>query len=214
MATPPARSAMNAKPLKTADELSDMIVEGAMTRHGRWPAGMTLFVFDDAYGWSASISRACSEADDAYRNCTLDLVSGSRDQIRPEGAAPVGPGVLRRVARRSIGGDAPGCCRCDTTGKTLNFCPAPLRKIFLFPKHGTYGLTKPSRARYRGRIAIVTTRGAGCGGRERRAGECADRVRSSRVVLIPRRWDQANRDDRSTTGAIKPGTPRRARSKP
>ena len=65
---------MNAKPLKTADELSDMIVEGAMTRHGRWPAGMTLFVFDDAYGWSASISRACSEADHAYRSCTLDLV--------------------------------------------------------------------------------------------------------------------------------------------
>ena len=28
---------MNAKPLKTAYELSDMIVEGAMTRHGRGP---------------------------------------------------------------------------------------------------------------------------------------------------------------------------------
>ena len=65
---------MNSKPLKTAYELSDMIVEGAMTRHGRWPAGMTLFVFDDAYGWAASISRACSDADDAYRNGILDLV--------------------------------------------------------------------------------------------------------------------------------------------
>ena len=66
---------MNSKPLKTAYELGEMIVEGATTRHGRWPAGMTLFVFDDAYGWAASISRAWSEADDAYRNCTLDLVA-------------------------------------------------------------------------------------------------------------------------------------------
>jgi hypothetical protein len=66
---------MNAKPLKTAYELGDMIVEGAMTRHGRWPAGMTVFVFDDAYGWSASISLPNSEADDAYRNCILDLIT-------------------------------------------------------------------------------------------------------------------------------------------
>jgi len=65
---------MNAKPLKTAYELSDMIVEGAMTRHGRWPAGMTVFVFDDAYGWSASISRSHTEADGVYRNGILDLV--------------------------------------------------------------------------------------------------------------------------------------------
>ncbi len=66
---------MNAKPMKTAYELGDMIVEQAMTRHGRWPAGMTLFVFDDAYGWAASISRPHSEADGAYRNCTLDLIA-------------------------------------------------------------------------------------------------------------------------------------------
>jgi hypothetical protein len=31
------------------------------------------------------------------------------------------------------------------------------------------------------------------------------RVRSSRVVLIPRRWDQANRDDLFATEANKPG---------
>jgi hypothetical protein len=66
---------MNSKPLKTAYELSDMIVERAMIRYGRWPVGMTLFVFDDAYGWSASISRPHSEADDAYRNCALDLIA-------------------------------------------------------------------------------------------------------------------------------------------
>ena len=70
-----ARSAMNAKPLKTAYELGDIIVERATTRHGRWPSGMTLFVFDDAYGWSASISRSHSEAEDAYRDCALDLIA-------------------------------------------------------------------------------------------------------------------------------------------
>jgi hypothetical protein len=35
---------------------------------------MTMFVFDDAYGWSASISRPMSEADDFYRARTLDLI--------------------------------------------------------------------------------------------------------------------------------------------
>ena len=39
-----------------------------------------------------------------------------------------------------------------------------------------------------------------------------ERVRSSRVVLIPRRWDQVSGDDPLTTGASKPGTPGRARS--
>jgi hypothetical protein len=38
------------------------------------------------------------------------------------------------------------------------------------------------------------------------------RVRSSRVVLIPRRWDQVAREIALTTGASKPGTPGRARS--
>jgi hypothetical protein len=51
-----------------------MIVEQARTLHGPWPSGMTLFVFDDAYGWTASISRPTSERDNFYRTCTLDLV--------------------------------------------------------------------------------------------------------------------------------------------
>jgi hypothetical protein len=54
---------MNAKPLKTAYELRDMIFEQTIVLHGPWPTGMTLFIFDDAYGWSASISRPISEAD-------------------------------------------------------------------------------------------------------------------------------------------------------
>jgi hypothetical protein len=35
---------------------------------------MTMFVFNDAYGWSASISRPMSAADDFYRARTLDLI--------------------------------------------------------------------------------------------------------------------------------------------
>ena len=69
-------AAMNVKPLKTAYELGDMIVEQAILLHGPWPVGMTLFIFDDTYGWTASISRPSSEADNFYRTCTLDLIAG------------------------------------------------------------------------------------------------------------------------------------------
>jgi hypothetical protein len=65
---------MGVRAFKTADELQDMIVEQARILHGPWPSGMTMFVFDDAYGWSASISRPMSEADDFYRARTLDLI--------------------------------------------------------------------------------------------------------------------------------------------
>lgn len=72
---------MNRKPLKTADELGDMIVEQATTRYGPWPAGMTMFVFDDAYGWSASVSPSDSEADNAYRTCILDLIASLKTRF-------------------------------------------------------------------------------------------------------------------------------------
>jgi hypothetical protein len=65
---------MSVRAFKTADELQDMIVEQARTLHGPWPSGMTMFVFDDAYGWSASISRPLSEAENFYRTRTLDLI--------------------------------------------------------------------------------------------------------------------------------------------
>ena len=65
---------MSVRAFKTADELQDMIVEQAKVLHGPWPSGMTMFVFDDAYGWSASISRPMSEADNFYRSCALDLI--------------------------------------------------------------------------------------------------------------------------------------------
>ena len=66
---------MSARSFKTADELRNMIVEQAKVLHGPWPSGMTMFVFDDAYGWSASISRPMSEADNFYRTRTLDLIT-------------------------------------------------------------------------------------------------------------------------------------------
>ena len=65
---------MSVRAFKTADELQGMIVEQARTLHGPWPSGMTMFVFNDAYGWSASISRSMSAADDFYRTRTLDLI--------------------------------------------------------------------------------------------------------------------------------------------
>ena len=56
--------------------------------------------------------------------------------------------------------------------------------------------------------------GAGCGGRELRARRTRCCGRRSRVVLIPRRWDQVCKDDLRATVASKPGTPGRARRKP
>jgi hypothetical protein len=65
---------MSVRAFKTVDELQGMIVEQARTLHGPWPSGMTMFIFNDAYGWSASISRPTSAADDFYRTRTLDLI--------------------------------------------------------------------------------------------------------------------------------------------
>jgi hypothetical protein len=66
---------MNTRSRKTAYELRDIIVEEAILLLGPWPMGMTLFVFEDAYGWSASISRPSSEANNFYRTCALDLIA-------------------------------------------------------------------------------------------------------------------------------------------
>ena len=66
---------MSAKPLKTAYELEEMILVQATAMHGPWPLGMTLFIFDDAYGWTVSISRPSTEADNFYRTCVLELTA-------------------------------------------------------------------------------------------------------------------------------------------
>ena len=94
------------------------------------------------------------------------------------------------------------------------FCPtsqARRAKIFLFTKIGTRVYSLPSRP-HEGRNAssrfVVRAAMDAHLPQDVRQG----RVRSSRVVLIPRRWDQANRDDLLAMGARKPGTPGRARS--
>jgi hypothetical protein len=66
---------MRSRLFKPAHELRELIVEQAAVLYGPWPVGMTLFIFDDAYGWTASISRPKSEADDFYRTCTFDLIA-------------------------------------------------------------------------------------------------------------------------------------------
>ena len=112
-----------------------------------------------------------------------------------------------------------GCCRRDTTGKTLLLfindarCPAFRTKINTFPKYGN-GLISPSVPR-----SLRARRDR----HERRERDAMDavvpqgvrrgRVRSSRVVLAPRRWCQAlSMMIDEVTGANKPDTPGRARS--
>ncbi len=52
-----------------------MIVAQANTLHGPWPAGMTLFVFDAAYGRSASVSPPAGETELCYRDAALAIVN-------------------------------------------------------------------------------------------------------------------------------------------
>ena len=66
---------ISSKSFKTAYELHDMIVEQASALYGPWPTGMTLFVFEDSYGWAASVSWPISEGDNFYRTRTLDLIT-------------------------------------------------------------------------------------------------------------------------------------------
>lgn len=66
---------MPCRAFRTAYELHEMIVAQAKALHGPWPAGMTLFVFDDAYGWSASVSRPGAEWELCYRDAALAIVN-------------------------------------------------------------------------------------------------------------------------------------------
>jgi hypothetical protein len=96
-------------------------------------------------------------------------------------------------------------------------CQGPRAKIFLFhfSEIHDYSLRIPPPSE--GRIAIVTDVGSGMrwtqGGSARLSRRRKHpRGRPSRVVLIPRRWDQVLGDDPRAMEAIKPGTPGRARS--
>jgi hypothetical protein len=79
---------------KTAYELQDIIVEEAMALLGPWPAGMTLFVFEDAYGWTASVSRPLSEAENFYRVRALDLITTLRSRYDLDARRLPGPDEL------------------------------------------------------------------------------------------------------------------------
>ena len=74
---------------KTAYELHERIVAQAETLHGPWPAGMTLFVFDDAYGWSASVSPPACETELCYRDAALAIINDFKARYDP--AAPYLP---------------------------------------------------------------------------------------------------------------------------
>jgi hypothetical protein len=58
-----------------------MIVEQAKALHGPWPVGMTLFVFDDAYGWTGTISLARSEDDVCYRAHALNIIKDLKERF-------------------------------------------------------------------------------------------------------------------------------------
>src|SRR5689334_19982837 len=90
------------------------------------------------------------------------------------------------------------------------------KKYFAFPETQITCIADLVPRLSGGRIAIVTRRGAGCDGRFGLRWTSADRSgRRSRVVVVPRRWDQVFAGEaREATEAIKPGTPARARSKP
>jgi hypothetical protein len=97
------------------------------------------------------------------------------------------------------------------------FCPtsqARRAKIIYFPKDGNYDLTKLSRPDTEGRSANRHDTLGGMRWTRRRADDARRGGRSSCVVVVPRRWDQACRAIRRATEANKPGTPARARSKP
>ena len=73
-------------------------------------------------------------------------------------------------------------------------CPVLRAKTFCFSSSSNRWFVAPSRPRQEGRIAIVTTREAGCGGR---VGACDERGlcgRRSRVVLAPLGWRQVGGD--------------------
>src|SRR5260221_13398231 len=69
-------------------------------------------------------------------------------------------------------------------------CPARFAKIFLFTKNGNCDWMRSSRLVKRDVTADRRQREAGCDGREGCETIAVRRVRSSRVVLAPRRWRQ------------------------
>src|SRR5215472_17639218 len=72
---------------------------------------------------------------------------------------------------------------------------SPWRKNIWLSENQKSWLSHAVPSHKKGRIAIVTTRGAGCDGHDGGFDEARRCVRSSRVVLSPRRWGQVAQRD-------------------
>src|SRR5882757_6515622 len=75
-------------------------------------------------------------------------------------------------------------------GQIKKSCPAPRAKIFRLTRRANQGHDSARLTRQEGRLAIVTKRAVGCGGRGCAFDERRGCGRRSRVVLTPRRWRQ------------------------
>ena len=88
------------------------------------------------------------------------------------------------------------CCHFSTTGKTLRLfingarSPAPRAKINLFPKYGNSPMFCPVPRSLRRAFRDRHDTWRGMRWTRWAARRAAERVRSSRVVLSPRRWGQ------------------------
>jgi len=90
---------------------------------------------------------------------------------------------------------------------------APRAKINLFTKSRICETDTPISSQPRG-VRVVTYAGRDAVDVRAAQDDRSFRGRRSRVVLAPRRWSQASRDDREARVARKPGSPGRARRKP
>src|SRR5882672_7006913 len=97
------------------------------------------------------------------------------------------------------------------TGKSAKTCPAPCEKIFLSPRRANHFYNSVRLVPARGALAIVTKRGAGCGGRGGAFDERHRRGRRSRVVLTPRCRRQVGGKYSADDGDKKARSPGRAR---
>ena len=106
----------------------------------------------------------------------------------------------------------PSCDRC-LTGKSVKSCLAPFAKIFRFALYPNHFYIPRRPVPHEGRSRSSRT-WDGMRWTRRRADECAERGRRSRVVLTPRRWRQVSRDIPRGDGGKRARSPGRARRKP
>lgn len=69
------------KPLRTANELEDLIKQRTIHLFGPWPKAMTLFVFEERMGWNVSISSANTDGNAFYRSQALGTALVLQDKF-------------------------------------------------------------------------------------------------------------------------------------